>query len=494
MGLARVFTRGLRGLDAPLVTVEVHVAGGLPAMNIVGLPEASVREARDRVRSAIQNSGFDYPASRVTINLAPADLPKEGGAFDLPIAVGILAASGQLNSQCLDDVEMLGELSLNGELRPIRGALPVAMAVAKTDRALILPEANASEAALVGELAVHSAKHLVSLIASFNGSQALPKTARPEPSLGAVSRRADMADVRGQQQAKRAMVVAAAGGHNVVLEGPPGSGKSMLAKRLPGILPPLSQQEALEVAAIRSLVGEPIDMANFAYRQPRVVHHTASIVALIGGAKPGEITRAHHSVLFLDEVLEYPRKSLEALRDPLENGYIDISRANFRYRYPAQFQLVMAMNPCPCGDPDNCRDTPDQIRRYRGKLSGPIMDRMDIHLQIPRVKRDELMVASSHAELGSEAMLAQVVAARAIQETRQGKPNASLEAAELERCAMASEAAQHLLAAAMEKMNLTARGYHRLLKVARTVADLAASEFIEASHMAEAIAYRQLEQ
>lgn len=283
MGLARVLTRGLRGLDAPLVTVEVHVSGGLPAMNIVGLPEASVREARERVRSAIQNSGFEYPASRVTINLAPADLPKEGGAFDLPMAVGILAATGQLNSQCLDEAELLGELSLNGELRPIRGALPIAMAVAESQRALILPEANAPEAALVEKLAVHSATHLVSLVASFNGSQPLPKVTKPRLQTKRIGQ-PDMADVRGQLQAKRAMLVAAAGGHNVLLEGPPGSGKSMLAKRLPGILPPLSQQEALEVAAIRSLVGEPIDMANFACRQPRVVHHTASVVALIGGA------------------------------------------------------------------------------------------------------------------------------------------------------------------------------------------------------------------
>lgn len=337
MGLAKVLTRGLRGLEAPLVTVEVHVAGGLPAMNIVGLPEASVREARDRVRSAIQNSGFEYPASRVTINLAPADLPKEGGAFDLPIAVGILAASGQLNTQALDQMELLGELSLNGELRPVRGALPIAMAVNAVGRALVLPPDNAREAALVDGLAVHEATHLLSLVAAFNSGQALPRAAAPSYTASAPAM-LDMSDVRGQAQAKRAMVVAAAGAHNVMLEGPPGSGKSMLAKRLSGILPPLSNQEALEVAAIQSLVGEPLDDMGWLTRQSRIVHQTASVVALIGGAKPGEITRAHHSVLFLDEVLEFPRKSLEALRDPLENGYIDISRANFKYRYPAEFQ------------------------------------------------------------------------------------------------------------------------------------------------------------
>lgn len=492
MGLARVFSRALNGLEAPLVTIEVHVTGGLPAVNMVGLPEAAVREARDRVRSAIQNSGFEFPASRVTVNMAPADLPKAGAAFDLPIAIGILAASGQINNSDLAEIEILGELALNGEVRPIRGALPVAMALLGSSRALVLPVENAAEAALVEGLAVHTARHLSDLVAALNGGRSLSQV--EPPALGRESSYAfDMADVRGQQQAKRGLMVAAAGGHNLLMEGPPGSGKSMLAKRLPGILPSLSNAEALEVAAVRSLIGEPFDMARFSERPYRTVNASASLVALVGGAKnPGEISLGHYGAVFLDEAVEFPRGHLEALRDPLENGYIDIARANFRCRYPAKFQLVMAMNPCPCGDPANCRDTPDQIARYRAKLSAPILDRIDVHLHVPRVKYQEL-AGKEPDSMSSESMREQVVAARARQVARQGKANAWLTASEVDSHCHVSLPAAALLETAMTKMNLTARGYHRLIKVARSIADLAASEAIDTGHMAEAISYRQLD-
>ncbi len=493
MALAITHSRGLDGLNAPPVTVEVHLAAGLPAFALVGLPDTEVKEARDRVRAAIVNSGFEFPQRRITVNLAPADLPKESGRFDLPIAIGILAASGQVPAKLLARHEFAGELSLSGELRPIRGAL--AMALHNQGKTFILPEASAREATLVGDAEVLAARSLLEVCAHLSGQTALDAPpADPESAPAASS--PDLADVRGQAQAKRALEIAAAGQHSLLMIGPPGSGKSMLAARLPGLMPPLEGESAKASAAILSLVGQfrPEHFGRRPYRQP---HHTASAVALVGGGnppRPGEASLANQGILFLDELPEFDRKVLETLREPLETGRIHISRAARQAEFPAEFQLVAAMNPCPCGHhgaPANrCRCTPDQIARYRGKLSGPFLDRIDLLIEVPALPAEAL--ADKPDGESSASVRERVSAASARQHQRQAKPNARLNVREIEAECTPDEAGTRLLQQASAQLQLSARAWHRILKVARTIADLAGSAQVRAPHVAEAIQYRRL--
>ena len=469
-------------------------------MSIVGLPEMAVRESKDRVRGALLNGRFQFPAGRVTVNLAPADLPKDGGRFDLPIAIGILGASGQVPGERLDRLELLGELALSGELRPVSGVLPAALAARAADRDLILPADNAAEAALVAGLRLRPARHLLEVCEHLGGANPLPVYV-PEPTPAREADAPDLADVRGQEQAKRALEVAAAGAHSLIFLGPPGTGKSMLATRLPGLLPPLSESEALEVAAIRSIGGrEPFDPASYRVRPFRSPHHTASGVALVGGGsnpRPGEISLAHLGVLFLDELPEFDRKVLEVLREPLESGRIHISRAARQAEFPARFQLIAAMNPCPCGylgdASGRCHCTAEQVARYRGRLSGPLLDRIDMHVEVPRLDLARLAVPTSAAAECSAAVRARVCAARARQEARAAKPNSALRPREIERDCDPGEGGRRLLQQALSRLALSARAYHRILKVARTIADLAGAERIEVAHLSEAVGYRRLD-
>lgn len=496
MALAIVHSRSLDGLAAPEVAVEVHLAGGLPSVTLVGLPDTEVKEARDRVRAALQNSGFEFPPRRITVNLAPADLPKESGRFDLPIALGILAASGQIPAASLEGYEFAGELSLSGELRPIRGALAMVLAAGRTGRRFVLPTASAREAALSGET-ILQADSLLAVCAHLCGQTPLAECL-PETSDAADGEAPDLSDVRGQAPAKRALEVAAAGGHSLLLAGPPGSGKSMLAMRLPGLLPPLSAAAALESAAVLSLAGV-FAPERFGHRPFRAPHHTASTAALVGGGgvpRPGEISLAHRGVLFLDELPEFERRVLEALREPLETGRIHIARAAHQAEFPARFQLVAAMNPCPCGyhgaRSGRCRCTPDQVARYRGKLSGPLLDRIDLQLEVPALAAEELQ-ATPRSE-PSAAVRARVVAARGRQQARQGKPNARLTPREVETHCTPDADGAALLRQAMARLGLSARAYHRLLRVARSIADLAGSPAVTSEHVAEAVQYRRFAQ
>ncbi|HEY3074191.1 MAG TPA: YifB family Mg chelatase-like AAA ATPase [Burkholderiales bacterium] len=496
MTVATVASRALAGIDAPEVTVEVHLGPGLPAFHIVGLPDAEVREARDRVRAALNHAHFEFPARRITVNLAPAELPKDSSRFDLPIAIGILAASGQLEPRALEGQEFAGELSLTGELRPVRGALAMALSARGAGRAFVLPEGNAPQAALAEGARILPAKSLLDVVAHLAEEVRLPQYSAATP----VVRPAypDFNEVKGQQQAKRALEVAAAGGHSVLMIGPPGTGKSMLAARFPGVLPALSEAEALEVAAVHSVSTSGFDAARWGERPFRAPHHSASAAALVGGGnlpRPGEISLAHHGVLFLDELPEFDRDVLEALREPIETGRVAISRAARQVQFPARFQLVAAMNPCPCGHcgdrSGRCRCTPERIARYRGRISGPLADRIDIKLEVPAPRDGELLAPA--ASEGSAAIAGRVARAREAQIARQGKPNALLGTREIDRhCATGREGGE-LLRHALARLLLSARAYHRVLRVARSIADLAGAGAIGAEHVAEAIQYRRLD-
>ncbi len=498
MSLAVVLSRACVGIHAKLISVEVHISNGLPGLSIVGLPETAVKESKDRVRSALMNSGFEFPMRRITINLAPADLPKEGCRLDLPIALGILAASEQLDVTQLENKEFIGELALTGELRPVSGVLPSSLATSNAQRELFVPTANAHEASLPKHSQVRSANNLLEVCAHLYQQKILAIHTSAIPAEN-TAYGLDLSDIKGQDHAKRALEISAAGGHNLLVYGPPGTGKSMLAARLPSILPPLTESESLEVAAIHSVAHKFHPLNQWRVRPFRHPHHTASAVALVGGGsypKPGEISLAHHGVLFLDELPEFERRVLEVLREPLETGSILISRAHQQIDFPAQFQLIAAMNPCPCGylghPQQACQCSKEQVQRYRSKISGPLLDRIDLQVEVPALPKGTLSQPNPQAETSAQVQ-ARVIAARQLQLNRAGKANVLLTNKEIERdCALAPEL-RIFLETAIEKMRLSARAYFRILKVSRTLADLEQQETIAAHHIAEALSYRKFD-